>query len=437
MPNPKVRASFFGGSVPEGELQDLDLVLGRLKEARQRLRSLSVDQIIEVLDEFASRLLDRNNELHRKYPGAGIPYIASWARRANLERLLDSSLGDRRHLDQFVDNPSRPDRAFAAFPRGIILHWMAGNVPTLGFLSLLQGLLTKNANVIKVASNQNDMLDSLLMSIQQVLSDKGSGTEVLLEATAVLRFSHTEKAISQALSKEADVRVLWGSDESVAQIRRLPTKLETQDVVFPNRTSLIVIGALPLQQSDIERLCRRIAMDVSIFEQKACASPHTIFIESPDEDQVDRFAKALLKGLTAALRSVPKSVPSEKEVAAILNLRAQYDMFHKAWYSKGTEFTILSDDKFQLGPPIGNRTIFLRKTPDLAKVADLIDSKVQSVGIALSPDQYDHLTHLFGSRGVHRFIPVGNMTHFEMPWDGFFLPQSLVRWTSRPARLKT
>ena len=124
-------------------------------------------------------------------------------------------------------------------------------------------------------------------------------------------------------------------------------------------------------------------------------------------------------------------MPSQNEVSAILNLRAQYDMYHRAWYSEGTEFTILSDDYIQLGPPVGNRTIYLRKIDRLERLAELITPKVQTVGMVASYERYEGLTALFGARGVQRFTQVGAMTNFEIPWDGCYLPQHIVRWSSR------
>lgn len=106
-------------------------------------------------------------------------------------------------------------------------------------------------------------------------------------------------------------------------------------------------------------------------------------------------------------------------------------MFHRAWYSDGIEFSILSDDKVKLGPPIGNRTIFLRKVKDLSEIAELITPKVQTIGILTDADQYEQLTNLFGAMGTQRFTKLGMMTYFESPWDGYNMPQNFVRWASR------
>lgn len=427
-----VNADFVSGKKLEQKPLPLTTLLDQLEEGRSSLLSEPVDSIISVIDRFAEHLLHKSNPIHRQCPGAGIPFIASWCRRQNIERLLDAALPSRSMLDDFNRSQTRPDRAYRAFPRGLVVHWLAGNVPTLGFLSLIGGLVTKNANVVKVANDTDDLLATLLNQMAQTTAETGMDPVCLLSATAVIRYDHTERHIGEALSRRADTRIIWGSDETVRQIRSLPTKIETNDVVFPNRTSLVVISEESLRKGDTSSIARRLAQDISVFEQKACASPHTVFLLSSDNEVLRRFAKQLQGALYKQLRRFPKNPPSEREVSTILNLRARYDMFHEAWYSGGTEFSVLSDDLVQLGPPIGNRTVFLRLIQDTQQLTELITPEVQTIGIEAHGSEFAELTSILGAQGVFRFAKLGTMTHFESPWDGHFLPQHLVRWTSRP-----
>ena len=42
------------------------------------------------------------------------------------------------------------------------MHWLAGNVPLLGILVLVQSLITKNVNILKTAANNMDTLRRIL-----------------------------------------------------------------------------------------------------------------------------------------------------------------------------------------------------------------------------------------------------------------------------------
>ncbi|MBW1793741.1 MAG: hypothetical protein JRJ38_04830 [Deltaproteobacteria bacterium] len=427
-----VQVDFHAGRTAKGERVGVSAVIGDLKQAQENLKRWPVDRIIELFDEFGFRLMDRRLSIHGDYPNSGIAYIAGWCRKSNLVSLLQSAFQSRYVLDRFVDSEAKTDRSYRAHSRGLVVHWMAGNVPTLGFLSLIQGVLTKNANLIKPASGSNDLLAQLLFVLSTAKEGEPQSGRDLVKSMAVVRYDRNRKDIGAAISKEADVRVFWGGDDSVATMRALPTKLHTRDLVFSNKTSFMAIDNGSLETMDMEAIARRVAMDISVFEQKACASPHTLFLETEDASVVQQFALCLKEALSRALASIPKTIPSQNEISAVLNLRAQYDMFHQAWYSEGTEFSILSDDYFQLGPPIGNRTIYLRKIDNLQKLTELITPQVQSVGILAKPETFERVTALFSEKGVHRFTNIGAITHFEVPWDGYILPQYLVRWTSRP-----
>lgn len=409
-------------------------VLDRVVEGQRGLLGLLTDEILDLLQAFGEKLLERSNPLHGRYLGAGLPYIAAWCRRNNLNPIVRGAIHPVEALDGWVLDPARKDRELRAFPRGMAVHWMAGNVPTLGFLSLLMGLLTKNANVVKVASESDRLLADLLEQLALTELDSGLSGRLLTAAVSVVRYDHSWTAIGSAFSQRADVRVVWGGNESVAFIRNLPHKPDVLDLGFPSRTSFMIIGGAALSAEHLDAVAGRAARDISIFEQKACASPHTIFLITQDKDIVNAFAQALKRGLQNMLRSLPKMPPSEKEVSAILNLRAQYDMFHEAWYSSGTEYTILADDKTILGTPVGSRTVWLRQLHQTTSLANALPENVQSVGLAVDDLQREELTDLLGMAGVHRFTRVGSMTNFELPWDGHFIPQALVRWTSRPGK---
>ncbi|CAB1061342.1 hypothetical protein D1BOALGB6SA_6115 [Olavius sp. associated proteobacterium Delta 1] len=429
---PLIQTDFYSGQITENESSDVSAIIESLRNAQRRLAQWPIDRIIEILNEFAHCLMNRKQSIHHHFPGAGLAYIADWCRATNLTRLLENTFSNRLILDGYIDSDFRKDRSYRALPRGLVAHWMAGNVPTLGFLSLVQGILTKNANLIKVASNSDLLLARLLQLLASVKKEESQNGAELTRSIAVVRYDRSKKELGEYISKYADVRFFWGSDESVSTLRRLPAKLHCTDLVFSNKTSFLVIDNHALHNADMSLVTKRIAGDMSVFEQKACASPHTLFLETDDRSELVKFAICLKEALENLLPSMPKMMPSQKEVSAILNLRTQYDMFHQAWYSDGVEFTLLSDQEFRLGPPIGNRTLYIRQTVSLERIAALITPNVQSVGILAEPEKFEKLTTLYAEMGIQRFTNIGTMTQFESPWDGYHIGHHLVRWASRP-----
>ncbi len=63
---------------------------------------------------------------------------------------------------------------YHAQPRGLSVHWIAGNVDVLGIFSVVQALLTKNTCLIKVSHNYL-LFKNLILSFNDVSTDKISG----------------------------------------------------------------------------------------------------------------------------------------------------------------------------------------------------------------------------------------------------------------------
>lgn len=407
------------------EEADLDAVVAAAREAGARLRALPLDAVLDGLDAFAGHLLSRDCTLHRRYPGSGVPYISQFCRRAHLEGLLAGAFEDAAVLDRFVAPAGRPGRALRAFPRGVVGHWLSGNVPTLGFLSVTQALLSKNASVVKQASDADGFLADLAAELSVAAPALGG-------AVQVVRFAGSETAPNRALSESVDARLFWGGDDAARAVRRLPPRHpDVPDLFFPHRTSLVAVGRAAAAAEDLAPLCRRLATDISAFEQRACASPHTVFVETTDPAVVARFGDALHDALGRALRRLPRGPVGATERAAILNARAEYDMFWRAWSSPGLEHTLLHDELFQLGPPIGGRTVFLRAVDDLARLVELMTPQVQSIGLEVAEDRREALCEALGGAGAQRFAKPGTLAHFDAPWDGVQVLHGLVRWAAR------
>lgn len=400
-----------------------------LAEAGQRLAEISTSDIVKAFDDLSSSLLDRGNPLLGEYPASGLPFLGRMCRSEGFSKEVADALGGLDCLDQYVRRDFVENVEKRAYPRGIIGHWVAGNVPTLALISLLSALMTKNANLVRLPSAANSMLPDLLRHFHGL----GEVHAAIAEAVAVVRYDYAEVETAEKLSLLTDSRIIWGGDESSAKIKQLPCKLGCQEMVFPDRTSFAVVGKGHYSGERASATARLLAHDIAVFEQKACASPHTVFVSTDSDQELEDFCRVLFDAMTAVTQSIPKMPPAPKEVSAILNLRNQYDMFNEAWYPDEVTFTILSDEETKLGPAIGNRTIFVRKLPAVEALADIIPSNIQSVGIAAGPDEFASVTEVLGRAGVHRFTPLGAMTHFSLPWDGMFIPQLLVRWVVRPS----
>lgn len=397
-------------------------------EGQAYLRSLSVDQIIEWLDEASHPWCDRSHPLQKRYGGQGLNFLLHWLRAAHLKSICDTALrGSRIALDRFIPTPSGQ---VACFPRGVVCHWIAGNVPTLGMLSLILGLVTKNGNILKLPSLHSNFVPDLVASLGEKVSTSGVEGERVIASIKTVSLDRTDRAAHEQLSMAADVRIAWGGGEAIEALVGLKRRLGCEDILFGPRTSFALIGRELLTSEDASKIARELVRDATLFDQKGCNAPHTLFVERGGVVAPRDFALLLAQEMERHCAALPDLSIGEGEVGSLLALRAEYDMCGEGFYSKGIGWSILFSEQQQgLAEPLGYRTLFVRTVDDVMESLESCTRHVQSVGMALSPTRYEECAYRFMERGVDRCPRIGQMGQFELPWDGLYVLDRLVRWS--------
>jgi hypothetical protein len=397
----------------------------RLRAAQDRLRAAPLSDLIGLCDAAGQAWVQPGSETARTIARLGMGFLPLWLRRANLEPLMDQSLrGDRRAVDQFVSSNGRNCRAQ---PRGLLVHWVAGNVPLLGMISVIQGLLTKNANLVKLPRQDAGVLPYFLSALERVRYRRPDGTEIsgalLTDAVAAIHAEHQDAA---ALSALADVRIAWGGREAVEAIMNLPRRFGTEDIIFGPKVSFVVVGA----EVTTPRVASLIARDTVALGQRGCNSPHTVFVERGGALDPQAFASLLGEELRRAAQSAPTDVTA-REAFEILGWRAEYDMRGQAWHGGGVRSSVFySDDDRGLATPCYGRTLFVRPVDNVMDVAALCSVNTQTAGLALGEQRRLEVAEALTARGVERCPEVGRMSLYEAPWDGMYPMDRMVRWVS-------
>jgi hypothetical protein len=322
-----------------------------------------------------------------------------------------------------------------AQPRGLVVHWLAGNVPVLGFLSLVFSFLCKNANLLKVSHVSAGLLPQLIDGFRDVAFVASDGHEVrgdvLLDTTAVVYADRADRDAATELSMTADVRIAWGSRETVETVVGLPKQIHAEDVVFGPKISLAAIGAERLATKQLaEATAMALARDASAFDQHGCNSPHTVFVERGAATSPEEFAQMLAESMKTVSRQKPPMPIDTAAAMNVLAIRTEYEMRGEAFCGDETAWTVVYADEDQgLANPCGWRTLFVRPVEDLADVVAFCSPHTQTVGLAVD-GRRPALAEAFTACGVSRCPDVGAMRLFDMPWDGFFPMDRLVRWVS-------
>ncbi len=415
-------------------IPDFAAEAARLRECAVALRQIPA---MDLVDYFESARLALSRPPR---PGQavlpGIAYLHYFLAGSNLKRLLEAGLkGDVRHLDGFLPMTGLGKRV-RALPRGLITHWLAGNVPALGLISLVQGILTKNANVVKLPRRNGLALPALFREICELDPDGTSRSishpagRAVSAAVAFVYCEPGDAGAQAALSRESDVRVAWGGAEALGAIGRLPRKPGSEDVFFGPGYSLAVVGRECLAAAGLDKLADRLATDASVFDQRGCNSAQGVFVESGGAVAPRDFARALGAAMARALKRIPKEPAGAAEAYEVASVRSEYLMTGEVISSAGTEWTVVYADAGGPIRPSGSRVVFVRPVGDVMDIARYLSPAVQTVGLALDEPRRTAFADLAAQTGVSRIVPPGLMSLYDHPWDGMFPVERFVRWVS-------
>jgi len=157
--------------------------------------------------------------------------------------------------------------------RGLVFHVVPSNVPTNFIYSLTFGLLSGNSNIIKLPEKNFIQIDLLLGLIQKILKNKNFIK--LKNNMMFLRYNKKHHDITKYISLNSDVRIVWGGDKTVMEIKKFPTKPTAIDINFPDKYSLCIIDTNDLK-INFKKLVNNFYNDTFLYDQNACSSPHLV-----------------------------------------------------------------------------------------------------------------------------------------------------------------
>jgi len=401
-------------------------VVDALRARQAWLADVPVGTLLALFDDFSGRLMrdPRTQSLE------GAMFLAAWLRRPNLEDLLRLNLnGNSAYLDGF--QPHGRDY-LAAKPHGLVAMWMAGNVATLPMFSLVPALLTKNVCLVKLAQPEPQGIDRLLMVLAESGAEGLRGDE-LLGAAAVVWFDYRQGELSEAMSRAADAKVVWGGQAAIEAVTRLPRPEHCVEIVFGPKYSIGVIGRKRLEGDEraLDEAIAGFVRDVAIFDQRACSAPQTIFVERNARWSLREIGERFARHLD---RLGPKPGSDPYTTMQILDARASWAMDESRDViasADGANWTVCLDRETSLKEAVQSRTLFLTEVDSWQDVIPLLSPKVQTVGIAFAErEDAVALAEAATRAGAVRCVRPGLMNNYESPWDGKLLASQLVRWVT-------
>jgi hypothetical protein len=422
-------------------------LVGHVREqARLKLKSRPLGQIIDAIDLTVSRLLDRQDPYRRRMDHL-LPIITGYDRemvrlgltgylktfrKPQLQRFLAEDFINPAILDSFQPLPK--GGLGRAFGPKILTHVWAGNVPGLPLWSLVAGLLVKAGNIGKVPTAEPMFAGWFAQLFAEVAPE-------LADCLAIVWWQGGDEVLETAVLNETDLVLGYGRNESLAAIQsRLP--ITKRFLAFGHKVSFAMVSVEALNASKVCATARLVAYDVARYDQQGCYAPHVVFVERGSSVSPERFAQYLAHELAVFEEKFPLRPLSLEEASGIVSWRNMEEMipggqvFSAASGSWAVSYQ--AEDKV-FSPSCLNRTIRVVGIDALAQVPAILapfSALLQTAGISAPPEELVALASALGEVGVTRIAAIGDMTSPEPGWhhDGRFNLLDLVKVTEIDGR---
>ncbi|NPD44717.1 MULTISPECIES: acyl-CoA reductase [unclassified Lentimicrobium] len=355
-----------------------------------------------------------------------ISVIANFFNQDDLKKKYIRELGS---LEPFI--PKRFDfktNVFEAWaPLGALVHIVPGNAATVAPLSVLEGLMSGNINLLKNSSKNGNFPQLVLKALVDA-----DGTGHLKSFVYAFQISSKEEVLLGKLYQVANGIAAWGGEESVAAVK----KMAAPSVRIIDWGHKISFSYVAKSKKDDRPSLEAIAYDICVIEQQACSSPQCLYLDTDDQTELDEFANHFSEILEQVSNTFPQKNPSIQESAEISGITQVARTSEALGESKVIEsndhiWRIIVDYKSSLRPSPLYRTIWVKplSSNKIVSVLEPFRTYLQSAGLACQREElYDLSTKLFQA-GVTRVMPPGKMLngYAGQPHDGVYALQRYSR----------
>ncbi|QTQ11293.1 acyl-CoA reductase [Treponema parvum] len=429
---------FFSGNVDTSfePKEQLESIISALKKSLSWLRKQPVDALIGLIGQVSKKWGASNNPDMVALRERGTGFLSSWCNPEHLTKIATEGLhGNRMYADTFLPVDDSKVQYMKATSKGLVCHWLAGNVQVLGMFALVESIITKNVNLLKVSSKDKGVFTSLLKAFEgEVFTTKGGCTikgDDLLKTVALVYFDHGNDELGKIMSLNADARISWGGKDAVMTVAGYPSRFDCDDIIMGPKLSFSVVAKEKLDDDHaVKKLARKIAVDASVFDQTGCASTHNIFVESGGKISPEQFIDYLAEGMKKAAVQIPKAEMSPEQISSIHSVRGIYDFKGRVVGSNDSTWTVLYSEDSNLCAPVYSRVLFVHPVENINEALPYVDDNIQTIGMAAHGRKALDFAIKAAEKGAMRFPDCGKMLNFESPWDGMFIMERLVKWNT-------
>ncbi|MGD3107092.1 acyl-CoA reductase [Streptomyces sp. YGL11-2] len=470
------QGAFIDGAEAAGRLAELPALV-----VRALAEPLSTETVLAACDTLSRALRTPDGAVHTRLmghltgagdatgAGRGVPptgheeaaatlaEIADALARPALERKVRRELGGPR--PERLTRPDARETTYEAWaPVGLLVHIAPGNAAAVAPLSVVEGLLAGNVNVLKTSSGDTPLPLHLLAELAAADPTGAVGRRIV-----ALRFPSSRQDLMRLMCAPADAVAVWGGEGAVEGVASLVPP-GCRLVEWGHKISFAYLA----RDAWTDRAAlTALAADVCRFEQQACSSPQVVYLDTGADETGSDDTTTGDAGTPGASPSAELFAFAEEFAAVLDEVSAKFpvpagvtDRTDRAQAAEQAEITttemvaraeqhlgltkvitagdgswrVLADTRPALAASPLHRTVWIKPLPRREITATLRPMRryLQTASVGGSRTDIAALARTLITAGVQRVTPLGAMldSYHGEPHDGVYALQRYSRRVS-------
>jgi len=359
------------------------------------------DSILAFFNELSKQLIKE-----RKY--TDVATFGFWCRKASL-----------------IKEKANYDDLDKRLGRGVVFHSTPSNVPVNFAFSFAVGLLAGNANIVRIPSKDFAQVRIIVDAIKTLVNGKHSN---LVPYICFVKYP-SDRKMHDLFSSVCDVRIIWGGDNTINELRESPLKPKAFDLTFADRYSIAIINTDEyLKAQDKKRIAQDFYNDTYFTDQNACTTPGIIFWIGNSKDIAKNvFWENVHQLVKAKYALVP--IQSVNKLSAFYNaaINASVELIDTI-DNYITRLNVYKVNSELMNLRYNSGFFFEHDINKLDDILPICGERLQTLTYyGLTTKEIISFITTQRPKGIDRAVPMGKSMDFSLTWDGYDLIRQLSR----------
>lgn len=308
--------------------------------------------------------------------------------------------------------------------RGIALHFAPSNVPVNFAVSFTSALLAGNPCIVRVSNKEFEQVNIICSTINEIIE---TSLPEMKNYINIIRYEHDDEITAQ-LSEMCDIRIIWGGDRTIKEIRKAPIPPRAIEMTFADRYSLVIINSDEYLKQDPKQIAKDFYTDTYYTDQNACSSPRlVVWTGNNIEKAKENFWKELEILINNDFELQPiKTVDKLDSFCRLSAVKTDLKLIKNNNSLYRVEVGSLTSDLLTYKDNSGY--FFEYSTNKLEDIAPILTKPCQTISyLGIEPQEIRQIVEKFGPRGVDRIVPIGQTMELAFIWDGYNMIEAMSR----------